>query len=53
MKDRYNLSFTKDGKDTFYGNGDMKYMMELMSDYLLVHDMYGRNEISFKIERDK
>ena len=34
-----------------YGVGDMRYIRELLYDYLVKNDMYDRNKIEFKIER--
>lgn len=33
----------------FYGKGDLDYMRELITDYMVTHDMYGHKEVNFKI----
>lgn len=40
-------------KGEVYGMGDMKYMLELFTDYFLTMDMYGRDEAEFKVVRRK
>ena len=51
----YKLYFKhKDEEDYhFYGMGPMYYMRELILDYLVLHDMYGENQLEFKVERCK
>ena len=51
----YKLYFKhKDGEDYhFYGMGPMYYMRELILDYLVLHDMYGEDQLEFKVERCK
>lgn len=34
-----------------YGIGSMTYISELLYDYIVKNDMYGTNEVEFKIER--
>jgi hypothetical protein len=47
----YYLYFIKDGKSVLYGSGSKDYMRELINDYVWLHDMYGKNEVSFKITK--
>ena len=47
----FKLYIKRDDKFIFYGCGDMKYIMELLNDYLLINGMYGYKEKEFKIER--
>lgn len=49
----YDLYFIVSGIEEFYGHGDMKYMMELLQDYLEIHKMYNKSEIVFKIKEHK
>ena len=51
----YKLYFKhKDEEDYhFYGMGPMYYMRELILDYLVRHDMYGEDQLEFKVERCK
>lgn len=39
------------GKFRPYGTGSMRYIRELLFDYLVINDLYGKDEIEFKIER--
>jgi hypothetical protein len=36
-----------------YGTGDLKYIHELITDYVLHCKMYGKEEVNFKIEKKK
>lgn len=36
-------------KYEFYGSGDMKYLLELMNDYLVLCNMYGKESVEFKV----
>ena len=47
----YILYFVKNGKDRLYGSGNMNYMRELINDYLR-HDMYGKDDVVFKVVRN-
>ena len=51
----YKLYFKhKDEEDYhFYGMGPMYYMRELILNYLVLHDMYGEDQLEFKVERCK
>lgn len=33
----------------FYGSGNLKYMKELFVDYVVTCEMYGKDEVEFKI----
>lgn len=33
----------------FYGTGNLDYMNELIHDYLIVNELYGRDNCSFEI----
>ena len=35
-----------------YGAGDLAYMNELFSDYVIKNEMYGKKECDFKIVKD-
>lgn len=37
----------------FYGGGSLKFIHELFTDYVLTHNMYGREKIEFKITKNK
>jgi hypothetical protein len=39
--------------DHFYGVGNFAYVKELITDYLIANDMYGQNEVVFKIVKAK
>ena len=45
MKVKY--QFYLNGK--LYGSGNLKYMHELFSDYVVTHRMYGKEIVDFKI----
>lgn len=49
MEQRYNLLLN--GK--FYGRGPFDYMVELMTDYAKTCDMYGKDSVSYTIEKTK
>lgn len=34
-----------------YGKGSLKYINELLTDHLLIHDLYGKKEVSFCIKK--
>jgi hypothetical protein len=48
MKARYKCYLN--GK--FYGSGNLPYMKELFVDYVILHRMYGRSEVDFKIVKE-
>ena len=35
-----------------YGTGSMTHIRDLMFDYLVINDMYKRDEVQFKVVRD-
>ena len=35
----------------FYGSGKLDFMHELIKDYLITNEMYGKSECVFKIEQ--
>lgn len=44
--------YIKTGEDYLrYGVGDMRYIRELLYDYLVKNDMYNANRVDFRIER--
>ena len=49
--DNFKLYIKRDDKFILYGCGDIKYIMELLNDYLVINDVYGHKEKEFKIER--
>ena len=51
MKGFYNLYFLEEGKPRIYGGGDYSYVMELLHDYIMIHDIYGKSNIDFRIEK--
>lgn len=36
----------------FYGRGDLKYIEELIVDYVFICEMYGRKHCDIRIEED-
>ena len=50
-KEYYSLYFLEEGKPRFYGQGDYFYIMELLHDYIRIHDIYGEDKIDFRIEK--
>lgn len=44
---KYNLHLN--GK--YYGAGDLKYIHELITDYMSRMESFGANEVEFKIEK--
>jgi hypothetical protein len=36
-----------------YGGGNLMYMKELFTDYVIRHEMYGKDEVEFKIVKGK
>jgi hypothetical protein len=37
----------------FYGSGSLAYMNELFTDYVNKHQLYGKDEVEFKIIKKK
>lgn len=37
----------------FYGSGSLAYMKELFVDYVILHRMYERDEVDFKIVKEE
>jgi hypothetical protein len=37
----------------FYGSGDLRYMNELISDYVVTCRLYGKDEVDFKVVKKK
>ena len=51
---KYTLYLRTDGGEYVkYGTGNMLYMYELIQDYIMVNDMYNKNEVEFKIVKVK
>lgn len=50
-KKYYSLYFLEDGKPRLYGHGDYFYIMELLHDYIITHDIYGEDYIDFRIKK--
>ena len=48
---KFKLYINIDNEFVFYGCGDMKYIMELLNDYLVVNNMYNYNSKEFTVER--
>ena len=48
-KEYYSLYFLEKGKPRFYGQGDYFYIMELLHDYIVIHDFYGEGKVDFRI----
>ena len=51
MNKIYRLYFLEEGKARLYGQGGYEYMMELLYDYIRIHDIYGEDKIDFRIEK--
>ena len=51
MSKIYRLYFLEEGRARFYGQGSYEYMMELLHDYIRIHDIYGEDKIDFRIEK--
>ena len=50
MKEVYKLYLKVDGNGHMkYGIGDMSYIRELLFDYLVKNNLYGREEVEFKV----
>lgn len=47
----YSLYLIKDNEEIFYGSGNIDYMMELLNDYISINNLYGHNEVKFKISK--
>lgn len=47
----YYLYFIKDGEPRLYGSGNKNYMRELINDYVILHEMYDNDEVTFRITR--
>lgn len=45
----YYLYFIKDNSYEFYGTGNLKYIMELLNDYIYIHKIYDKDMIDFRI----
>jgi hypothetical protein len=45
------LYFIKDGKLVLYGSGNKAYIRELINDYVYLHEIYGEDEVTFKISK--
>ena len=45
------LRYTLYLNGSFYGCGTIEYINELISDYLVNCNMYGRNEVDFRVEK--
>lgn len=50
-KKYYRLYFLEEGKPRLYGQGDYFYIMELLHDYIIIHDIYGEDHIDFRIKK--
>jgi hypothetical protein len=37
----------------FYGGGPLRYMHELIRDYVITNRMYGRKQVEFKIVKEE
>jgi hypothetical protein len=51
MKDMLYLYFIKDDKQVLYGSGNKNYIRELINDYVYIHEMYEKDEVTFKISK--
>lgn len=52
MIDKYKLYIKTDGYDYLrYGAGDIRYIHELIFDYIIKNKMYDRKIVEFKIEK--
>lgn len=52
MSNKYKLYIKLDNRDFLrYGVGDMRYIHELIFDYLIKNKMYDRNNVEFRIEK--
>lgn len=50
MREVYKLYLKVDGNGYMkYGIGDMSYIRELLFDYLVKNNLYGREEVEFKV----
>lgn len=51
MEQIYSLYLKQDNEYFRYGIGEMKYIRELLYDYLVINDMYNHKEVEFKIKK--
>lgn len=49
--DTFSLYIKEGSKFMLYGTGSQRYIRELLFDYLVINDLYGKDEIEFKIKR--
>lgn len=45
----FELYFVKDDSEFIYGKGSKEYVVELMNDWIATHEMYGYDEVHFKV----
>lgn len=46
----YGLYFIEDGKEKLYGSGDIRYINELLTEYIGFH-LEGKKKLSFTIKK--
>ena len=51
MKFKLYIKRKKDATYLAYGTGSMRYIRELLFDYIVENDLYNQDEVEFKIER--
>ena len=49
--DTFSLYIKRGSKFMLYGTGSLRYIRELLYDYLVKNDLYGKDEVEFKIKR--
>lgn len=51
MRFKLYIKREKDDKYLAYGTGSLRYIRELLFDYIVENDLYNQDEVEFKIER--
>lgn len=47
----FGLYFVENGEERLYGKGPASYMTELMNDWIVSCDIYGNDEVTFRVRR--
>lgn len=53
MNKNYALYREKMFKDVLYGSGSREYLLDLIKDFVIDHDMYGHKQVTFTIKKTK